>query len=70
MLDDKVWILLLLNILFNDFNNGIINMTVGYGLGMLLVGLIAIAIGGTIAFIIINKYVINKEDKWQYKQKK
>jgi len=45
-------------------------MTVGYGLGMLLVGLIAIAIGGTIAFIIINKYVINKEDKWQYKQKK
>ena len=38
-------------------------MTVGYGLGMLLVGLIALAIGGTISFIIINKYVINKEDK-------
>ena len=30
-------------------------MTVGYGLGMLLVGLIAIAIGGTITFIVINK---------------
>ena len=45
-------------------------MTIGYGLGMLLMGSIAIAIGGTIAFIIINKYVINKEDKWQYKQKK
>ena len=37
-------------------------MTIEYGLGMLLVGLIAIAIGGTIAFIIINKYVINKEE--------
>ena len=45
-------------------------MTIGYGLGMLLMGLIALAIGGTIAFIIINKYVINKEDKWQYKQEK
>ena len=38
-------------------------MTIGYGLGMLLVGLIAIAIGGTITFIVINKYVVNKEDK-------
>ena len=38
-------------------------MTVGYGLGMLLVGLIAIAIGGTITFIVINKYVVNKEDE-------
>ena len=37
-------------------------MTIEYGLGMLLVGLIALAIGGTIAFIIINKYVINKEE--------
>tara|TARA_Y100000401_G_scaffold2759_1_gene1982 strand:+ start:416 stop:529 length:114 start_codon:yes stop_codon:yes gene_type:complete len=37
-------------------------MTIVYGLGMLLVGLIALAIGGTIAFIIINKYVINKEE--------
>ena len=34
-------------------------MTIVYGLGMLLVGLIAIAIGGTITFIVINKYVIN-----------
>jgi len=39
-------------------------MTIVYGLGMLLVGLIALAIGGTIAFIIINKYVINKEEWW------
>lgn len=38
-------------------------MTVGYGLGMLLVGLIAITIGGTITFIVINKYVVNKEDE-------
>ena len=38
-------------------------MTVGYGLGMLLVGLIAIAIGGTITFIVINKYEVNKEDE-------
>ena len=30
-------------------------MTVGYGLGMLLVGLIAITIGGTIIYIVINK---------------
>ena len=40
-------------------------MTIGYGLGMLLVGLIAIAIGGTITFYIINKYVVNKEDEWK-----
>ena len=40
-------------------------MTIGYGLGMLLVGLIAITIGGTITFYIINKYVVNKEDKWK-----
>ena len=38
-------------------------MTIGYGLGMLLMGLIAIAIGGTITFIVINKYVVNKEDE-------
>ena len=37
-------------------------MTIEYGLGMLLVGLISIAIGGTITFIVINKYVVNKED--------
>ena len=40
-------------------------MTIGYGLGMLLVGLIAITIGGTITFYIINKYVVNKEDEWK-----
>ena len=39
-------------------------MTIVYGLGMLLVGLIAITIGGTITFIVINKYVINKEEWW------
>jgi len=36
-------------------------MTIGYGLGMLLVGLIAIAIGGTIIFKVINKL----EDRWK-----
>tara|TARA_R110001606_G_scaffold305834_1_gene453089 strand:- start:532 stop:636 length:105 start_codon:yes stop_codon:yes gene_type:complete len=30
-------------------------MTIGYGIGMLLVGLIAITIGGTIIFKVINK---------------
>ena len=30
-------------------------MTIGYGLGMLLVGLIAIAISGTIIFKVINE---------------
>jgi len=30
-------------------------MTVGYGLGMLLVGLIAITIGGIIIYKVINK---------------
>ena len=35
-------------------------MTIEYGLGMLLVGLIAITIGGTIIFKVINKL----EDKW------
>ncbi len=30
-------------------------MTIGYGLGMLLVGIIALAIGGTIAYFILNK---------------
>jgi hypothetical protein len=30
-------------------------MTIGYGLGMLLIGLIAITIGGTIIFKVINK---------------
>ena len=30
-------------------------MTIGYGIGMSLVGLIAITIGGTIIFKVINK---------------
>ena len=36
-------------------------MTIGYGLGMLLVGLIALTIGGTIIFKVINKL----EDRWK-----
>ena len=38
-------------------------MGIEHGLGMLLVGLIAITIGGTITFIVINKYVVNKVQK-------
>jgi len=30
-------------------------MTIGYGLGMLLVGIIALAIGGTIAYFILKR---------------
>ena len=30
-------------------------MTIGYGLGMLLVGIIALAIGATIAYFILKK---------------
>ena len=37
-------------------------MSVGYGWGMLSVGLIAILIGGLIAFFIINK-VMEEEDE-------
>ena len=37
-------------------------MTTGYGWGMLSVGLIAILIGGLIAFFIINK-VMEEEDE-------
>jgi hypothetical protein len=36
-------------------------MSVGYGWGMLAIGLIAILIGGLIAFFIINKVI--KEEK-------
>lgn len=36
-------------------------MTVGYGLGMLLMGLIAITIGGIIIYKVINKL----EDEWK-----
>ena len=32
-------------------------MTIGYGLGMLTVGLVAIAIAAVITFIIINIYI-------------
>ena len=38
-------------------------MTVGYGLGMLLMGLIAIAIGGTIIYKVINKIEEDENDK-------
>ena len=37
-------------------------MTVGYGFGMLAVGLVAIAIGATIGFLIINKIDRNKKE--------
>ena len=37
-------------------------MTVGYGFGMLAVGLVAIAIGATIGFLIINKIDKNKKE--------
>ena len=36
-------------------------MTPGYGIGMLAIGLLAIAIGGFIAWYIINK--VEKNDK-------
>jgi len=38
-------------------------MSIGYGLGMLSVGMIAILIGGIIAWYIINKVVENDEKK-------
>ena len=38
-------------------------MTTGYGWGMLSVGLIAILIGGLIAFFIINKAMEEKNEK-------
>ena len=37
-------------------------MTAGYGWGMLAVGLIAILIGGLIAFFIINKVMEEKNE--------
>ena len=37
-------------------------MTIGYGLGILLVGMIEITIGAAITLYIINKYVVNKEN--------
>ena len=38
-------------------------MTIGYGLGMLLVGFVAIAIGAIVAYYIINKVMEEDEDK-------
>ena len=38
-------------------------MNINYGLGMLSVGLIAILVGGIIAWYIINKVVENDEEK-------
>ena len=38
-------------------------MSVGYGFGMLTMGMIAIFIGGIIAWCIINKVVENDEEK-------
>ena len=42
-------------------------MTVGYGFGMLAVGLVAIMIGATVAFWIINKLKKNEDDEKQRK---
>ena len=38
-------------------------MTAGYGIGMLAIGLLAIAIGGFIAYFIINEVVKDDEEK-------
>ena len=38
-------------------------MTAGYGIGMLAIGLLAIAIGGFIAYYIINEVMKDDEDK-------
>ena len=38
-------------------------MNISYGLGMLSVGMIAILIGGIIAWYIINKVLENDEEK-------
>ena len=38
-------------------------MSVGYGFGMLTMGMIAILVGGIIAWYIINKVVENDEEK-------
>ena len=38
-------------------------VTAGYGIGMLAIGLLAIAIGGFIAYYIINKVVKDDEEK-------
>ena len=38
-------------------------MTAGYGIGMLAIGLLGIAIGGFIAFFIINEVMKDDEEK-------
>ena len=38
-------------------------MTAGYGIGMLAIGLLAIAIGGFKAFFIINEVMKDDEEK-------
>jgi hypothetical protein len=38
-------------------------MTPGYGIGMLAIGLLAIAIGGFIAYFIINEVMKDDEEK-------
>ncbi len=38
-------------------------VTAGYGIGMLAIGLLAIAIGGFVAFFIINKVMKDDEEK-------
>ena len=38
-------------------------MNISYGLGMLTMGMIAILVGGIIAWYIINKVVENDEEK-------
>ena len=38
-------------------------MTPGYGIGMLAIGLLAIAIGGFIAYYIINEVMKDDEEK-------
>jgi len=38
-------------------------MTAGYGIGMLAIGLLAIAIGGFITYYIINKNIHDDEEE-------
>ena len=43
-------------------------MTASYGFGMLAVGLVAITIGATVAFFIINKLEENKKQEKERKE--
>ena len=40
-------------------------MTIGYGVGMLAIGILGILVGAVVAFFIINK-VMEDKDKWWY----